>query len=123
MKEADQLIVGSWLGLGVEEREACRFESFHFSVDIGYVKSDMMYAFAFLFDEAGDDAVGVLSLQQFDLGLAFAEEGGGHFFAVDFFRLVAGGIKEGLEEGDGYGEVFHGNTNVFDFLHVEELYR
>jgi len=118
MKEADQLVVGPWLWLGVEKGEACLFESFHFSVNIGYVKGNMVYAFSFLFDEAVYDTVGALALQEFDLGLSFAEEGGGHLFAVDLFRLVAGGIEQGLEERDGGGEIFDGNTNVFDFAHV-----
>ncbi len=121
MKKADQLVVGPWFGLGVEEREACLFEPLHFSVNIGYVESNMVYAFPLLFDEAGDDTVRILSLQQLDLGLSLAEEGRGHLLAVNLFHLVAGGIEKGLEEGYGGGEIFDGDANVFDFTHGNEL--
>jgi len=119
MKEADELIVGPWPGLVTQESEAGGCQPFHFRMNIGYLESDVVHPFPLFFYEACDDAVGVLALQQLDLCLSFFKESGGHLLCVHFFGLVAWGVEQRLEQGDGYGEVPDGNTDVFDFLHAQ----
>ena len=119
MKEADELIVSPGLGLIIQQGEAGGCQPFHLGMDIGHVKGDVVHPFPFFFDKTCDDAVGTLPLQQLDLCLAFLKECGGDLLAVHFFRLIAIGVEQLLQQGNGDGKVPDGNADVLDFLHGE----
>ena len=118
MQEADQLIVCAWLGFRAEQSKACSGQPVHLGAEIGDFECDMVHAFAFLIDVAGDDAVGGQPLEQFDLGLSFFEKCGIDLFAGYFFCFVTGGIQQLFKKGDGNGKIFYGDANMLDFIHV-----
>ena len=114
VEEADELVVGAGFGGGVEEGEAGGGEALHFGVDVGDFEGDVVHAFAAGFDEFRDDAIGSEALEELDLGVAGAEEGGVDALGFDPFSFVAGGVEKGLVERDAAGEVSDGDADVFD---------
>ena len=81
----------------------------------------MLDALTLLLDEFADRAVRSGGFQQFDLGLAYFEEGGADFLFGYFFDGVALQPQGFFVKLDGLLEVAHSDTDVFDMIYFHDL--
>ena len=84
-------------------------------------ESHVLDALAFLFDELADRAVRSGGFQKFDLGLARFEESGTHFLLGYFFDSVAFQAQVFFVKLDGFLQVAHSDTDVFDMVYFHDL--
>ena len=112
-------MIGTRFGGFTDQNKPFRCQPFHFGMDVFHFKRNVMDAFAPLFYESGNGAGGGCALQQLDLGIAGAEKCGAHLLTFNLLRFVTACVKQLFEQRYGNGQIFYGNSNVFNSTHEE----
>ena len=124
MEEGHQLAGSAVEGLLVDQPDAGAGGLLELALDVVGAEGDVVNAaVGVLLQELGDGALRVGRLQQFEVDLAHAEEGGAHFLGRHFFAVFAFEPEGFFVIGHGFVQRPDGDSQVINFLNHKIRFR